>query len=171
MSKKILHKKMIKMSSDTSAAEGSKGHKREGQQALCRLRESSNRSSSTDEIKVTRPNAPRNSKGKGSVPRKVLRFTCPHCGSHDLRVLVLTAYYPVMSFDRVEVNPFDFQDCTMHHREHSDWYATDECEGFEFECGGCGHAPNFEDENGRHVIADASDLAKWLYVNCQQDDQ
>jgi hypothetical protein len=110
-------------------------------------------------------------KKKVRAPKITLKFTCPDCGSHDLRVFLRTAYYPLMLFDRIEVNPCDFEDYEMYDRGVSEWYSTDEWQGMEFQCGKCGLIPSFDDEVGQHRLAGGSELAEWLSMHCQQDEQ
>jgi len=119
-------------------------------------------------------NDERNSVGDEEISanRKLnLRFTCPECGSQDLRITLLCAFYPTSTLDFLEVDPDGPDDFELHEREPYDQRCSSHNDGWEFECAGCGATPAIERDGEQVPVADEEELAEWLLEHCPQDDQ
>jgi hypothetical protein len=97
-----------------------------------------------------------------------LRFTCPLCGSQDLRTKFLEPYYPISTLDSIELDPNGVDLCHLNEWEPSEYEGAGYSDGWEFWCDKCDLVPKLE-QFGEDEGSEES-LARWLLDNCPQDD-
>jgi hypothetical protein len=98
----------------------------------------------------------------------VLRFTCPMCGSQDLRTKFLEPYYPISTLDRIKVDPGNVDLCDLQERNPSEYEGAGHTDGWEFWCDKCHLVPRLEPYDDEESAEES--LARWLLDNCPQDD-
>lgn len=99
-----------------------------------------------------------------------LRFTCPQCGSRDLKLTLLCASYPTSTLDFLEVDPDCFEDSEVHEREPYGEHWSSGNDGWEFECANCGRTPQIEIDGKKRPLWNEEELAAWLIEHCPQED-
>jgi len=104
-------------------------------------------------------------------PRTKLRFTCPRCGSKDLRITLLCAFYPTSTLDFLEVDTDGPDNFELHERDPYGEHCSSHNDGWEFECAGCGATPAIERDSEQVPVEDEEELAEWLLMHCPQEDE
>ena len=97
-----------------------------------------------------------------------LKFTCPMCGSKDLRTMFMEPYYPISTLDNIEVDPGNVDLSVLNEREPSEYEGQGHTDGWAFWCDKCHLVPRLEPNDEEETPEES--LARWLLDNCPQDD-